>query len=247
MGLAAGPHTQLAQNIISGWLTGARYIELKTVQDLDEIDLKDSKNFAYIKITGDRFPRITIARTKEADGVYFGPFVSGAARDYVLKIIKKIFKIRSCKKMPKKACVRYQIDLCSAPCINAINENEYGRQVRLAKLFLKGRSGELKAGLTAEMKQAASELNYEHALELKKKIDALDSLSRRQKMSREKKYNEDILNYVVDKDRVYLMLFNVYRGLLENKQEFTFDRSQLTESSSRKQSPCSVKLRNWNQ
>lgn len=38
-GLAAGPHTQLAQNIVSGWLTGARYIELKTIQDLDQIEV----------------------------------------------------------------------------------------------------------------------------------------------------------------------------------------------------------------
>ncbi len=196
---------------------------IKKNQPKYNIDLKDSKNFAYIKITDDQFPRITIARRKDPDGVYYGPFVSGTERDYLLKIIKKIFKIRSCKKMPKKACVRYQIDLCSAPCIGVVNESEYGRQVRLAKLLLKGKSGELKAGLTEEMKQASNDLNYEYALELKKKIDALDSLSRKQKMSREKKYNEDILNYIVDKGKVYLMLFNVYRGLLENKQEFTFD------------------------
>ena len=39
LGVAAGPHTQLSQNIISAWLTGARYIELKTVQVLDEIEV----------------------------------------------------------------------------------------------------------------------------------------------------------------------------------------------------------------
>ncbi len=37
VGLAAGPHTQLAQNIIAGWLCGARFIELKTVQTLDKL------------------------------------------------------------------------------------------------------------------------------------------------------------------------------------------------------------------
>ena len=37
VGLAAGPHTQMAQNILAGWLAGARFIELKTVQTLDEI------------------------------------------------------------------------------------------------------------------------------------------------------------------------------------------------------------------
>ena len=37
IGVAAGPHTQLAQNIVAAWLTGARYMELKTVQTLDEL------------------------------------------------------------------------------------------------------------------------------------------------------------------------------------------------------------------
>ncbi|MCK4889114.1 MAG: excinuclease ABC subunit C, partial [Candidatus Aminicenantes bacterium] len=57
----------------------------------------------------------------------------------------------------------------------------------------------------------------------KKKIDAVESLSRKQKMSREKKYDEDLINFIIDRDSVYLMLFNVHRGLLENKQEFVFD------------------------
>jgi len=38
-GVAAGPHTQLAQNIVAAWLAGARVIELKTVQTLDELDV----------------------------------------------------------------------------------------------------------------------------------------------------------------------------------------------------------------
>ena len=38
-GVAAGPHTQMAQNIIVSWLVGARLIELKTIQTLDELDV----------------------------------------------------------------------------------------------------------------------------------------------------------------------------------------------------------------
>jgi putative selenate reductase len=39
LGVAAGPHTQMAQNIVAAWLTGSRYIELKTVQTLDELEV----------------------------------------------------------------------------------------------------------------------------------------------------------------------------------------------------------------
>ncbi|MEN8223411.1 MAG: excinuclease ABC subunit UvrC [Acidobacteriota bacterium] len=196
---------------------------IKKNQPKYNIDLKDSKNFAFIKFTIEKFPRITIGRRREEGGEYFGPFVSAAARDHILKMIKKTFMIRSCKKMPKKACMRYQINLCSAPCIGEVTEQEYGRQLRLARLFLKGKSNELKSGLTKEMKDASKDLNFEYALELRKKIDALNALSKRQKMSRKKKFNEDLINYIVKKGKVYLMLFNVYKGLLENKQEFVFD------------------------
>ncbi|MCK5029069.1 MAG: putative selenate reductase subunit YgfK [Bacteroidales bacterium] len=39
LGVAAGPHSQMSQNIIGAWLTGARYIELKTIQTLDELEI----------------------------------------------------------------------------------------------------------------------------------------------------------------------------------------------------------------
>ena len=38
-GVAAGPHSQMAQNIVAAWLTGSRFIELKTVQTLDELEV----------------------------------------------------------------------------------------------------------------------------------------------------------------------------------------------------------------
>ncbi len=199
---------------------------IKKNQPKYNIDLKDSKNFAFIKMTDEEFPRISIARKRDNEGSFYGPFVSAAARDHILKVVKKVFKIRSCKRLPKKACVRYQIDLCTAPCIGAVSNHEYARQVRLAKLFLKGKSKELTTGLTEEMKKASDEMNYEYALELRKKINAIESLSLKQKMSREKKYNEDLINYISDKGKIYLMLFNVNRGILENKQEFVFDRKR---------------------
>jgi putative selenate reductase len=51
LGVAAGPQTQLAQNIVSSWLCGARFIELKTVQVLDELTVSrpciDAADEAY--------------------------------------------------------------------------------------------------------------------------------------------------------------------------------------------------------
>ncbi|MCK4761782.1 MAG: excinuclease ABC subunit C [Candidatus Aminicenantes bacterium] len=187
------------------------------------INLKDSKNFAYIYVTDEKFPRLRILRNKTAKGEFFGPFVSAAARDYILAAVNKVFQLRTCKKMPKKPCLRHQLRLCRAPCINGIGEAEYAGKIRRVKLILKGRTKELITGLSDEMANAAAELNFEHALELRNQVEAIKSLQERQNMDRKKKYDEDIVNFLVKGGKVYLMLFNVYKGILENKQEYEFD------------------------
>jgi excinuclease ABC subunit C len=75
------------------------------------------------------------------------------------------------------------------------------------------------------MKIASINKNYEKAIEYRDQIESLSNLSEKQKMERGKKYNEDIINYIVKKDQVYLMLFNIDRGTIINKQEFVFKKS----------------------
>jgi len=187
------------------------------------IDLKDDKHFAYIGVTEDPFPRLSVVRKAAGKGEFFGPFVSAAARDNILSVVNKTFQLRTCKKMPRKPCLRFQIKLCRAPCAGKISEAEYAGRIRRARLVLKGKTRELIDGMNEEMRNAASDLNYEHALELRNQVEAVKTLHERQNMDRKKRYNEDIVNFMVKEDRVYLMLFNVYRGILENKQEYQFD------------------------
>jgi excinuclease ABC subunit C len=103
---------------------------IKKHQPKYNIDLKDAKRFAYIEITKEKFPRIGIARQMKCeDATYFGPFVSAAERDAILRVIKRIFFLRSCRKLPKRACLRHHLQSCSAPCTGAISEEDYQLQV----------------------------------------------------------------------------------------------------------------------
>ena len=63
------------------------------------INLKDSKRYAYIEVTGDEFPRLLLSR-KLGKGEYFGPFPSAEQRDYVLSMLQRSFQLRTCKKLP---------------------------------------------------------------------------------------------------------------------------------------------------
>ena len=187
------------------------------------IDLKDSKRYAYIELTDEKFPRLLVARRRDGNGRFFGPFVSAAARDYILSTLKKTFQIRTCKRMPKKPCLRHQIGLCQAPCIGKIESAEYSERMKAVELILKGRIDELVKSKKSEITEASAELDFERALKLRNQIEAIEWLKEKQNMELNKKYDEDIINYIVRNGRVYLILFNIYKGTLENKQEFEFE------------------------
>ena len=200
---------------------------IKKHQPKYNIDLKDAKRFAYIELTKDAFPRIGIARRlKREDANYFGPFVSAAERDEIIRIIRRIFLLRSCKRLPKRACLRYHMHTCSAPCVGAVSRDEYGQAVEKATALLKGKSGELLAKLKTEMAQASSDMEYEKAIMLRNQIAAIERLAERQHVERPRKTDQDVLGYAVSDDQVYLMVFSVEKGLLSDKQEYSFENRE---------------------
>ncbi len=187
------------------------------------IRLRDAKTYAFIRLTIDTFPRLMIARKKSGSGIFYGPFVSAQERDYILNFLNKTFRLRTCKKMPKKPCLRSHIKLCDAPCINNIAPQEYQKRIEKTKLILNGKTKHLLKKLVKEMNQLSQEQNYEKALEIRNQISAIQRLSEHQNMQREIKHDEDILNYVVKDDAVYLMLFNVSKGIVTTKNEYVFE------------------------
>ena len=195
---------------------------IKRLQPKYNIDLKDSKQYAYIHLTDEPYPRIHYVREKTDGGEYFGPFVSAKGRDQILHVLKKTFRIRSCKRMPKRPCLRYHLGSCQAPCTGTVSPEAYGEQIARVREVLKGNSAALVQNMKREMTSASQTQNFEKALELRDQIQSIQNLSERQAVERAKETDEDIINYDIRKDTVYLMLFSVYKGVLGEKQEFTF-------------------------
>ncbi|WP_048148202.1 excinuclease ABC subunit UvrC [Methanolacinia paynteri] len=196
---------------------------IKRYQPKYNIDLRDSKNYAYIHITGGKFPRIGIARRKGDSGEYFGPFVSAKERDYVLSVVRKTFRLRSCRKLRKRACLRYHMGTCSAPCIGQISAEDYSDLVRKAVSVLKGNNSEIISSLKEEMAGLSAAREFEKAMVVRDQITAVRHLSERQHIDQRKDTDEDIINYTVRDGIMYLMLFSVYKGTLGEKKEFVFD------------------------
>jgi len=187
------------------------------------IDLRDSKRYAYILLTKEDFPRLMVARDKLKKGKYFGPFTSAEKRSKVIKLLRMVFKLRTCNKMPKRACLRYHIKLCSAPCINNITKTEYADKIKAIGGFLKGDVKKVVKTLDFKMTKFSSKEMFEEAMEMRDSINALKTLDERQRAELDKTYDQDAINYLVSKGTIFLVVFNVHKGVLINKTEFEFD------------------------
>jgi len=199
---------------------------IKRNQPKYNINLKDAKSYAFIQVTDEEFPRLLVARGKASGpGHFYGPFISGQERDYVLQFLNRTMALRTCKKLPKRPCLRYFIHVCDAPCVGYISKDDYAKKIRKAQLILSGKATELLKEMDQEMRQASKRLEFERALLLRNQMEAIAHLQEHQNMQRQIAYDEDVLNYLIRNNTVYLMLFNVYKGTLSQKNEFVFDYS----------------------
>ena len=145
------------------------------------VELKDDKSFPILKISlNDKFPRLTITRKKVEDGsLYFGPYTKAKLLRNAVSILKNIFPLRICKKIPNESCLAYHIGQCLGPCINKIDEKTYNEIVEQLILFLEGKKIKLIVGLTEKMKEFADKKNFEQAAIIRNRLSALLEVSDR--------------------------------------------------------------------
>jgi len=142
---------------------------IKTQQPPYNILLRDDKSYPYIFLSSeDKFPRISLHRgARRRKGKYFGPYPSAGAARESLHFLQKIFKVRQCEDSyfanRSRPCLQYQIERCTAPCVDLVSTEQYDAQVESTRLFLQGKSQELMTRLADDMEGAASELKYEQA------------------------------------------------------------------------------------
>ncbi|TRW49707.1 excinuclease ABC subunit UvrC [Aliidiomarina halalkaliphila] len=150
--------------------------------------LRDDKSYPYIFISDHQHPRIAFHRgVRREKGEYFGPFPNGTAVRESLRLLQKLFPVRQCDdsyyRARSRPCLQHQMKRCLAPCVNLPSDEEYLEQVRLAKLFLRGKNNEVVARLVESMEQASHDLAFERAAQLRDQIGALRAVQERNAVS----------------------------------------------------------------
>jgi len=199
------------------------------------IKLKDAKSYPYIKISAEKYPKLTVTRDRNSGkGKYFGPYSSASAAYTALETVKKIFSLPTCRRsFPKdigkeRPCLYKDMGRCVAPCVKgSITAEEYSELVKSASHVLDGNISSTLKALTAEMLAAAEELNFERAAALRDSIEALKKLAEKQKVVADAKINRDVFAlYTSDIESVFSTL-TIREGALVGKNEFLLTREAI--------------------
>lgn len=156
--------------------------------------LRDDKSYPYICLSKHVFPRVFLFRSKnnlvnnkEAKNIYFGPYPNSYAAKATIKLLEQVFLIRSCTDSyfnnRTRACLLYQINRCSAPCVNYISKSKYLDNINFAKLFLSGQKQDLIGKLVSNMQFCSDKQDYEAAATLRDKISKLQEVFTKQYIS----------------------------------------------------------------
>lgn len=190
--------------------------------------LKDDKNYPYIKVTvNEEYPRIMFTRRIEPDGAkYFGPYSSAFAVRETIKLVRKMFPVRTCNRNIEKdngkvrECLYYHIGLCSAPCTNKINKEDYRKLVEQMVLFLEGKKDWLIQKLKDDMQKASEELRFEEAARIRDQIFAIESTSEKQKVVAVGENEQDIISMARTEDISCIQVFFVRNGKLSGREHY---------------------------
>ncbi len=176
---------------------------IKSLAPKFNILFRDDKSYPYIALSGDACARLAFHRGAFAKGTrYFGPFPNVHAVRESIHLLQRIFLLRTCENSVfqnrSRPCLLHQIHRCSAPCVNLISAEGYGKQVHLAEIFLKGRHGEVIDRLTEAMQAEAEALHFEQAAALRDQIRALQRVLHRQYVESAKDTDVDIVAAVAE-------------------------------------------------
>ncbi len=201
------------------------------------VRLVDDKSYPYVKVTlNEEYPRVFMTRKVVRDGArYYGPYTDAGALRETLRLLKKVFPIRQCRQKSvdrqKRPCLNYHIRRCLAPCQGEVSTVRYLEMIKNVCLFLEGRHEELVRTLAARMEEAAENMDFEQAAELRDRIRDIEKVVEKQKIVSADPTDQDVIALAREGELSGVVVFFVRGGKLMGREHFIIDETSEMEDS----------------
>ena len=190
--------------------------------------LRADKSYPYIRVTlGEAFPRVLFSRQMKKDkSRYFGPYTSAGAVKDTIKLLRKIYQLRTCNRtLPRdtgkdRPCLNYHIHQCMAPCQGYISQEEYRKRIDKAIEFLNGNYQPVLKELEEKMQQASENLEFEKAIEYRELLNSVKQVAQKQKITNSDGEDKDVIAIASDREDAVVQVFFVRDGKLIGRDHF---------------------------
>lgn len=204
---------------------------IKELQPRYNVLLKDDKSYPYIVVKNEYFPRVFKTRNVVKDGSkYFGPYTSVQAVDALVDMVRKVYRIRTCRlKLTPEGiaegkfdlCLQYHIKMCDAPCVGYISLEDYNKNIEEVIEILKGNVSLIEKKIYDRMMILSEQMRFEEANELKRKLQLISSFREKSQVVSSINYNIDIFSYDEDDKSAFVNYLHVVSGAIT--QAYTFE------------------------
>ncbi|MDK8350962.1 excinuclease ABC subunit UvrC [Gleimia europaea] len=245
----AGLHPRTQQMVFSAasvqWTVVATEVEALTleyswIKQYDprfNVMYRDDKSYPYLAVSmGENVPRMQIMRgARRKDTRYFGPYSQVWAIRETVDQLQRVFPIRTCSKgvfrraeRAGRPCLLGYIERCSAPCVGKISQQDHYELAEQLCQFMSGKVGPYIRDLKSQMKQAASELDFERAARLRDSLAALDKVLEQNAVVLGDGTDADVFAQVVDELEAAVQVFHVRGGRIRGVRGWVVDRPDNT-------------------
>ena len=161
--------------------------------------LKDDKSYPYIEYLKKPYPVVKVSRylsVKKSDKLsLFGPYPNAYAARRIVNLLNRLYPLKKCDNMPKEVCLYYHINECLGYCEKNIDNDKLTKMEEDILGFLRGNENILKEKILEKIKYFSDQLNFEVANDLKKELEYIDIVMKKQKVELNDYINRDVIGY----------------------------------------------------
>ena len=206
---------------------------VKTHRPRYNVKLRDDKNYPCLKLSlEEEYPTLCIVRRIKKDGsLYFGPYPSATSLRETLRLIRRLFPIRTCMDTKfthrLRPCMNYGMGRCLGPCCEEVDPSQYREVVQQVKMFLAGKNLDLLDVLKKKMGEESEALHFEAAAKIRDQIASIEQVVEKQKIVSTDFLDEDVVGFHRQDHKIVLYPLFVRAGRLMGGRGFVISSTGL--------------------